>query len=176
MEPCGSNWEFNSSKTVARLTLAISAPLSNHNQQNLYIIPSTIFSYAVTMLERLSNGLAQVMDQKTLLAYLSHCSSSSSSSRLTGADPEEEKMVEDDMPTEINGQIAAFHVSDQLEVHDKEYSYVNFVLANVAEIWQWTKIGCIREVLMTLRLVYYEMTMTILTQLLKNGLIRTIFF
>lgn len=139
-----STWDFNSPKTAARLALAISVPLSHGKYQHLYSIPTTIFSYAVTMLERFSIALTEVMTRDTLMAYLSHCS------RSTGPDTDD-RMVEDGLPSEINCQIAFCHVADQFEVHDKEYSYVKVVLANIAEIWSLAKIGCISEVLMTLR-------------------------
>ncbi|KAL8259226.1 hypothetical protein R6Q59_027179 [Mikania micrantha] len=94
MEPClASNWDFNSSRTAANLTLAISASLSHEMQQHLYIIPPTIFSYAVTMLGRISNGLTEVMDRSTLLSYLSHCSSSTGPHYIE---------AEDDVATEVN--------------------------------------------------------------------------
>lgn len=138
MEPSSeTDWEFNNSKTAARLALAISAPLSHVKQHDLHNIPSTIFSYAVTMLGRISNGLTQVMNQDTLLAYLSHCSTS------TGPHPIEREtvqMVEDHSPIEINSQAT-----------DKKYSYVKFVLENIAEIWPLMKFGCVSELLMTLR-------------------------
>nr|XP_043611139.1 protein SIEL [Erigeron canadensis] len=151
MDPSSeSDWEFNSSKTAARLALAISAPLSHGTRQHLYSIPSTIFSYAVTMLGRISNALNEVMNQETLLAYLSHCSRSTIPNS-TLPDSMHDKIVEDDVCTEMDNQITLFHVADQHEVHDEEYSYVKFVLANIVEIWPLLKMGCISEVLMTLR-------------------------
>ncbi|KAL8259241.1 hypothetical protein R6Q59_027194 [Mikania micrantha] len=144
MEPClASNWDFNSSRTAANLTLAISASLSHEMQQHLYIIPPTIFSYAVTMLGRISNGLTEVMDQSTLLSYLSHCSSSTGPHHIE---------AEDDVATEVNGQITISLVADPFEPHDLEYNNIKFVLANIAEIWQpLTKLGCGSELLTALR-------------------------
>ncbi|KAK9057864.1 hypothetical protein SSX86_022703 [Deinandra increscens subsp. villosa] len=144
MEPfSASNWDFNSSRTAAMLTLAISARLSHDIQQRLYIIPPTIFSYAVTMLGRLSNGLTEVMDRNTLLSYLSHCSSSTEPHHIE---------AEDDLATDFNCHILVSHVADPLELHDKEYNDVKLVLANIAEIWKpLTKFGCTSELLMALR-------------------------
>ncbi|XP_076913530.1 protein SIEL-like [Bidens hawaiensis] len=143
MEPCSaSDWDFNSSKTASMITLAISAPLS-HERQHFHIIPSTIFSYAATMLGRISNGLTEVMDWATLLSYLSHCSMSTGPHHIE---------IEDDVATEVSGQISVSRVVDPLELHDKEYNCVKFVLANVAEIWQpLMKLGCISELLTALR-------------------------
>ncbi|XP_071689786.1 protein SIEL isoform X2 [Rutidosis leptorrhynchoides] len=141
-----STWDFNSSKTAAHLALAISAPLTYGKQQCSYKMPSIIFSYAVTMLGRLSIALNEFMNQDTLLAYLSHCSTS------TESDPTDDMMVvEDDLTSETNCQIPVTHVADPLEVQDKEYSYVKLVLANIAQVWPLTKIGCISELLTTLR-------------------------
>lgn len=163
MEPSSeSTWDFNSSKTAARLVLAISAPLSHGSeQQQLNIIPSIIYSYAVTMLGRISDCLTEVMNQDTLLAYLSYCS------RSTGVNPTDfVKMVEDDLPTEINDRITRYvrldmvHKSDgDSEIQSKGLfepsqiadNRVKFILANIGEIWPMIKFGCISEVLMTLR-------------------------
>ncbi|KAD1046740.1 hypothetical protein E3N88_43372 [Mikania micrantha] len=138
MEPClASNWDFNSSRTAANLTLAISASLSHEMQQHLYIIPPTIFSYAVTMLGRISNGLTEVMDRSTLLSYLSHCSSSTGPHHIE---------AEDDVATEVNGLYITFTPGNL------EYDNIKFVLANIAEIWQpLTKLGCTSELLTVLR-------------------------
>ncbi|KAI3666875.1 hypothetical protein L6452_41915 [Arctium lappa] len=168
MEPSSeSTWDFNSSKTAARLVLAISAPLSHGKQQQLHSIPSIIYSYAVTMLGRISNCLTEVMNQDTLLAYLSHCS------RSTGVNPIDfVKMVEDDLPTEINGRITRCVRLDMVDKSDGGSEIqsqgllepsqiaavphvadncVKFILVNIGGIWHMTKFGCISEVLMTLR-------------------------
>ncbi|XP_058214683.1 protein SIEL isoform X1 [Rhododendron vialii] len=75
IEPCcDGKLVFDGGRVAALLVLAISAPLSHEKQT--FSIPPRIFSYAVTLLGRISNALSDVMDQDTLLAYLSHCSSS----------------------------------------------------------------------------------------------------
>lgn len=43
-------------------------------ERQICVIPPEIYSYAVTLLGRLSRGLGGVMDQNTLLDYLSCCS------------------------------------------------------------------------------------------------------
>ncbi|KAI3666882.1 hypothetical protein L6452_41922 [Arctium lappa] len=129
MEPSSeSTWDFNSSKTAARLVLAISAPLSHGKQQQLNNIPSIIYSYAVTMLGRISHCLTEVMNQDTLLAYLSYCS------RSTGVNP-----------------IDFVKMICQQRLTRNPDNCVKFILANIGEIWHMTKFGCISEVLMTLR-------------------------
>ncbi|CAH1418711.1 unnamed protein product [Lactuca virosa] len=163
MDPSSScNWDFNSSKTAAHLVLAISVPLSHGKQQQLDLdsIPSIIFSYAVTILGRISRSLTGVMNQDTLLAYLSHCS------RSSGPHPielmkGEDKMVEDDVATKIDSQITC-PVSVRLdmvhnnndgdfETHDNSDNYIKFILANIVQVWPLMKFGCIHEVLTTLR-------------------------
>lgn len=63
---------YNNVKTAALLVLAISAPVSLERQT--CCIPPELFSYAVTLLGRISCGLVDIMDKNTLLAYLSYCS------------------------------------------------------------------------------------------------------
>lgn len=65
---------FDTARVAALLVLAISAPLSHG--QHACNIPPIIFSYAVTLLGRISVALTDVMNQDTLLAYLSQCSRS----------------------------------------------------------------------------------------------------
>lgn len=57
---------------AALLVLAISAPLSHG--EHVCSIPPRIFSYAVTLLGRISRALTDIMDQNALLDYLSQCS------------------------------------------------------------------------------------------------------
>ncbi|XP_030926423.1 protein SIEL isoform X2 [Quercus lobata] len=63
---------FDSARVAALLVLAISAPLSHG--EHVCSIPPRIFSYAVTLLGRISRALTDIMDQNALLAYLSQCS------------------------------------------------------------------------------------------------------
>ncbi|KAM4079004.1 hypothetical protein ACB094_09G083100 [Castanea mollissima] len=63
---------FDSARVAALLVLAISAPLSHG--EHFCSIPPRIFSYAVTLLGRISRALTDIMDQNALLAYLSQCS------------------------------------------------------------------------------------------------------
>lgn len=63
---------FDSARVATLLVLAISAPLSHG--EHVCSIPPRIFSYAVTLLGRISHALTDIMDQNALLAYLSLCS------------------------------------------------------------------------------------------------------
>ncbi|GLT89368.1 hypothetical protein SLE2022_073510 [Rubroshorea leprosula] len=66
---------LDSPRVAAFLVLAISAPLSQEKMANC--IPPSIFSYAATLLGRISHALSDVMNKDTLLVYLSKCSQSS---------------------------------------------------------------------------------------------------
>ncbi|KAF5476340.1 hypothetical protein F2P56_008068 [Juglans regia] len=65
---------FDTARVAALLILAISALLSQG--QHACNIPPIIFSYAVTLLGRISVALTDIMNQDALLAYLSQCSRS----------------------------------------------------------------------------------------------------
>ncbi|XP_059668082.1 protein SIEL isoform X3 [Cornus florida] len=71
---CEGKLGFDSARVAALLVLGISVPLSS--DQHICSIPPILFSYAVTLLGRISRALCDVVDQNTLLAYLSHCSRS----------------------------------------------------------------------------------------------------
>ncbi|CAK9162369.1 unnamed protein product [Ilex paraguariensis] len=66
---------LDSARVASLLVLGISTPFSH--ERHICSIPPIMFSYAVTLLGRISRGLADVMSQDTLLAYLTHCSRSS---------------------------------------------------------------------------------------------------
>ncbi|KAF2306456.1 hypothetical protein GH714_018262 [Hevea brasiliensis] len=71
---------LDSARVAAFLVLSISAPLSC--DQNGQSIPPRLFSYAVTLLGRITSALNDIVDQNTLLAYLSRCSRSYISSGM----------------------------------------------------------------------------------------------
>lgn len=68
----GGSLGFESARTVALLVLVISAPVSI--EQNICSIPPRMYSYAVTLLGRISDGLAGCLNQNDLLSHLSCCS------------------------------------------------------------------------------------------------------
>ncbi|KAF4401381.1 hypothetical protein G4B88_001575 [Cannabis sativa] len=71
--------DFDNVRVAGLLVLAISVPLSGENFSK---IPHVVFSYALTMLGRITNSVSDVMDQTGLLAYLSQCSNSTSLSAI----------------------------------------------------------------------------------------------
>lgn len=179
MEPASEGkLSLDSSRVPAFLVISISAPLSHDwDGQN---IPSRLFSYAVTLLGRISFALNDVMDQNTLLAYLSWLSRSSSSSGTEVEGKESLHVVDDDdvpvhsgmdgnSPVRIpllqtnnetskvlslceSTDVATSLVEYQLEKHDEVMKTVNLILAKVKDTWLFVQSRCTNEALRTLRL------------------------
>lgn len=143
--PDEGKFGFNSGRVAAYLVLAISAALSDDELVNS--IPPRIYSYAVTLLGRISHGLSEFMNQDTLLDYLLHCS------RCTASSETEFKVDEPllpkikDNPSEIQSQ----------KMHDEVTKYLELILAKVEDIWPLIKSGCTVEVLKTLRNIKGEL-------------------
>ncbi|KAJ0089190.1 hypothetical protein Patl1_31448 [Pistacia atlantica] len=142
---------FDGARVAAFLVLAISVPLSG--EQSVRSIQPRIFSYAVTLLGRISCALSDVMDQHSLLAYFSQCSrlSSFSDSDYKG----EESSLHEVKSNSINGtsteDVAASQARCQLEEEDEINNSMNIVLAKVKNIWPLVQSGYTKEVLETLR-------------------------
>lgn len=159
--------------------LAISVPLSC--EQNVRSIPPQIFSYAVTLLGRISYALSDVMNQHSLLAYLSLCSrlSNFSEANFKGEDAPLHEAKSDDpncCPTEasigadihmqksgdeasksrswIHGKLKETVTSRcQLEEEDEIWKALNLVLAKVRNVWSLVQSGFSKEALRILRFV-----------------------
>lgn len=156
--------------------LAISVPLSC--EQNVRSIPPQIFSYAVTLLGRISYALSDVMNQHSLLAYLSLCSrlSNFSEANFKGEDAplHEAKSDDPNCPTEvsigadihvqksgdedsksrswIHGKLKETVTSRcQLEEEDEIWKALNLVLAKVRNVWSLVQSGFSKEALRILR-------------------------
>ncbi|XP_031284736.1 protein SIEL-like [Pistacia vera] len=164
---------FDGARVAAFLVLAISAPLSS--EQNVCSIQPRIFSYAVTLLGRISCALSDVMDQHSLLAYFSQCSrlSSFSDSDYKGEDSslhEVNSYSINGTSTEISVQeigdevsktwswiqcnlkdVATSQARCQLEEEDEISNSMNIVLAKVKNIWPLVQSGYTKEVLESLR-------------------------
>ncbi|ONI03827.1 hypothetical protein PRUPE_6G285000 [Prunus persica] len=179
MEPMSNGkLGFDSVRVAALLVLAISAPLSHERDCN---IPPTIFSYAVTYLGRISQALSDLMNQNSLLDYLSQCSRSSGPYAIEfNFKVGEPCLPNANVPTytsnEIIGSIAmplpqktggtseilsptikkpreagTSLVEYQLDVHDEVTKSMNVILAKVKDIWPLVLSGFTNEVLRTLR-------------------------
>ncbi|CAK7343728.1 unnamed protein product [Dovyalis caffra] len=172
---------LDSARVAAFLVLAISAPLSQ--DQNGLNIPPRFFSYAVTLLGRISCALKEVVDQNTLLAYLFQCSGSSTSDK----EVEEESLlpvvndtVNDGVGSPVGmpmlqtgnetsevlpviscefGDLSTSIVEYQLEGHDEVMKSMNLILARVRDTWLLVQSRCTNVALRTLRACKEELTM-----------------
>lgn len=153
--------DFDRERVAALLVLAISAPLSQ--KQNAFGIPPRIFSYAVTLLGRISVALTDVVDQDALLAYLFQ------SSRSTGFSAsdfnfEANNTVETLFQKQKGAsnilqswatmealEVASPLVRSQLGVHNELMKSMNLILEKVKDIWLLMQSGFAKEVLGSLR-------------------------
>lgn len=157
--------DFDNVRVAALLVLAISAPLSGENSSK---IPPTIFSYAVTLLGRISDALSDVMDQSDLLAYLSQCSKSTRLSVVEFKEGEQcFPLVKGDiqdysnvdiicsaaMPLQqkINGRFETSLLDCKLEGHDEIIKSMTAIIARVKDIWPLAQSGDVYQVLRILR-------------------------
>ncbi|KAJ8898908.1 hypothetical protein K2173_008401 [Erythroxylum novogranatense] len=187
IEPVGDGrLNFDSARVASFLVLSISAPLAaDDNGQS---IPPIVFSYAVTLLGRVSNALKDVLDRSTLLEYLSQCSRSSVPCRT---EVERESLLHDvdndvprhmdmdssssvespllqrikeasefrlTMPYESSNATASL-VEYQLEENDGILKSINLVLVKVNDVWPLVLSGFTNEVLKALRACKEELEM-----------------
>ncbi|KAM1597902.1 hypothetical protein PS2_032759 [Malus domestica] len=174
MEPMSNGkLDFDSMRVAGLLVLAISAPVSDERDCN---IPPAIFSYAVTYLGRISHALSDIINQNSLLDYLSQCSrsqgpydvefnkfnfkagepclpllendgSTCTSNKMTGSAEMSEIVSPIMEPREVGTSLVAY----QLEVHEEVTKLVNVVLARAKDIWPLVQSGFVNEVMRTLR-------------------------
>ncbi|KAL0338124.1 UNVERIFIED_CONTAM: protein SIEL [Sesamum angustifolium] len=154
---------FDKKRTAALLVLAISAPVSL--ERSICSIPPRIYSYAVTLLGRLSTGLVHVMDQNTLLAYLSHCSkftvastSENFEGELLNFDLKDgfshlwKKSDASSFPESMELKKVTTPVHDYLlNSHIKATSCVEIVFRKVVDLWPLIQLQCMNKVVRTLR-------------------------
>lgn len=147
---------FNKARTAALLVLAISAPVSL--ERETCSIPPEIFSYAVTLLGRISCGLVDVVDQNTLLAYLSQCSRftfTSSSENFEGGlldfGLKYNYKMSDEATSLFPETMEPKKITTPLESHVKALSCVDIVVQNIVDLWPLIQLGCMTEVARTLR-------------------------
>lgn len=165
---------FDSTRVAAFLVLAISAPFSY--EKNVHIVPPRIFSYAVTWLGRISYALSDVMNQETLLAYLSECSRSSTisladfnikealptvkgnirthlCSRLVVLSicPYSKNLESDNHPKLLSLGMSATHAEYEMGEHDELRKSINLIFRNVKDSWSLVQLGCTNEALKAMR-------------------------
>ncbi|XP_045798541.1 protein SIEL-like [Trifolium pratense] len=168
------NDEFKSARIAALLIISISAPLFN---EYLGVIPPVLFSYAVTLLDRIYYAFSDIMDKDALLAYLCEKSRppSYSAPNISHGEGEQQlPLIEGDTPncasngiidSEVGSQIMKEQKelpSYQVEQHQSEYSevtkFVNFILAKCPDMWQTIETGLTNEVLRSLRCLKEELS------------------
>ncbi|XP_022157326.1 protein SIEL isoform X2 [Momordica charantia] len=141
---------FDSVKVTAYIVLAISAPvLDDHTLR----IPSRLFSYAVTLLGKISHALGDIMDQSTFFAYLlENCKNIGSSDLVLN--PEGSPCS----PTpggSINDILVSLRttamINEQQHKHDDTIESIKTVLSKVQDIWPLIQSGFLHQVLRTLR-------------------------
>nr|GMC81815.1 protein SIEL [Ipomoea batatas] len=152
----GGKLSFDNVRTASLLVLAISAPVSL--ERHICSIQPRIFSYAVTILGRISRGLADVMDQNNLLTYLSHCSRftfASAAEFFNGEEcalPAEEgdayliqrddAILEDCSEKVLELQRAnSLQLEFNLGTPDKGGNCITLILQKVTEIWPLLELG-----------------------------------
>lgn len=163
----GGKLGYDNVRKASYLVLVTSAPVSM--KQQTCSIPPRMFSYAVTLLGRLSRSLADIVDRRTLLAYLSCCS------RFTFVSASEffkmeEHLEEGDVQSIQRREISKCHIRRNLQLkeaenslldfhveHNKERNCVNLILQVVLDIWPSLKLGLINEVTRTLRSLKAEL-------------------
>lgn len=137
---------FDNRRIAGLLVLAISAPLSP--QQHKCLIPPRIFSYAVTMLGRISHALRDIVDQDTLLVYLSHCSRSDVISAVDFQFPKNGPLsfVRCGKPDNAKSDVDR----ELLKDHEDLRNPVELIFSKMKEIWKLIQHGFIVEVRNTL--------------------------
>lgn len=163
----GGKLGYDNARKASYLVLATSAPVSM--KQQTCSIPPRIFSYAVTLLGRIARSLAEIVDQRTLLAYFSYCS------RFTFVSASEFFKVEEHLEgcdvqlIQRCEVISNYHIRRKLQLKEaesslldfqveqnKEINCVNIILQVVIDIWPSLKLGLIDEVTRTLRLQFFS--------------------
>ncbi|KZV48740.1 integrator complex subunit 4 [Dorcoceras hygrometricum] len=162
---------FHNTRTAALLVLAISAPVSFDRE--ICSIPPQVFSYAVTLLGRISNSLLDLLDQSTLFYYLSRCSKFTAVSaseffkgELLNSQP---KNSNDDFAKMSDWIYAG--CSDNLiglkkvttpylhhlNSDDAATSYTQVIFQQVRDLWPMIQLGYMDEVIQTLRNWKFEL-------------------
>ncbi|XP_050203523.1 protein SIEL isoform X2 [Mercurialis annua] len=181
------NISLDSARIAAFLVLSISAPLSG--DQRCQSIPPRFFSYAVTLLGRISFALKDILDQDALLEYLFQCSRApvSSNMEVEGEEPSLPSInayvgthnvidASDPVLTPLlqtgveksefhsiisveSGDVGDSYAECQLDEHDQMRKSMNLMVANVKDVWQLVQSSCIDTALKTLRACKEEVAM-----------------
>ncbi|KAM3266125.1 protein SIEL [Capsicum annuum] len=164
----GGKLGYDNAREASYLVLATSAPVSM--KQQTCSVPPRMFSYAVTLLGRVSRSLADIIDQRTLLGYLSYCSTFTFVSASEFFKMEEHHLEEGDVQLSQRCEFSKYHIWWKLQLkeaessllhfqveHKREINCVNIILQVVIDIWPSLKLGLIDEVTRTLRSLKAEL-------------------
>ncbi|XP_027173158.1 protein SIEL [Coffea eugenioides] len=162
----GGRLGFESARIVALLVLAISAPVSI--ERGICSIPPRMYSYAVTLLGRISDGLIGTLNQNDLLSHLSRCSRFScvSSSEFFRGEESAVPLVKSD--TSLYPKNDGIHGSCSqrllelervvhpianypLKIHDEMESSMGNILQKIHSLWPLIRCGFADEATRTLR-------------------------
>ncbi|KAK4268527.1 hypothetical protein QN277_025174 [Acacia crassicarpa] len=171
------NSEFDSARVAALLILCISASLAH---VNVGTIPPVLFSYAVTLLGRISSAFIDVMERDALLAYLSDKSRSIdcfASNINHGGGEKQLPLVQGDYSycasNDVTSLVETSHKIDvefeiqpqfvrepkdvlnsqveQRPVHDEVIKFTDLTLSKVPDVWSLIQSGFTSEALKILR-------------------------
>lgn len=162
----GGRLGFESIRIVALLVLAISAPISI--ERGICSIPPRMYSYAATVLGRISDGLVGTLNQNNLLSNLSRCSQFScvSSSEFFRGEESAVPLVKSDMSFyPKNDGIYGSYCQRLLELekvvhpiakyplkmHSEMESSMNNILQKIHNVWPLIRCGFADEATRTLR-------------------------
>ncbi|KAF1897953.1 hypothetical protein Lal_00032715 [Lupinus albus] len=141
------NFEFNSVRIAALLTLSISSPLLNGH---IGSIPPVMFSYAVTFLGRIYCAFSDIMDRNALLAYL--CEKSRSTGHSGGDAPNlaNKEAIESKFTREPK-EVANYTEEQQQSANNEVIDFTNYILAKLPDMWAIIQSGFTNKVLRSLR-------------------------
>lgn len=147
----GVRFVFESHRAITMLILAVSAPVSF--KRCICSVAPRLFSFAVTLLERISRGLAGIMDRRALLAYLCRCSQftyAPISEFYEGGGSNLTRVKYDQLSESCQGQplrmidvTEGVHpfLASSVKMHDEATDYVNIILKNTKDLWPLTLCG-----------------------------------
>lgn len=179
---------FDCARVAALLVLSISAP--TFAEKNVGEIPQRVFSYAVTLLGRISHAVGDITSQNALFAYLSQGSSCMEDNISEFGQQILANMGKDgaaslasnqnDLDQFPLGEASSEHkkmyarkfwqpneepglTAKQLQIHDDITESLNGIFTKVKAVWPLVKAGFTNEVLKILR-IYEEELKTLETK------------
>lgn len=163
---------FDCARVAALLVLSVSASI--FAEQNIGEIPPRVFSYAVTLLGRISHAVGDITSQNALLAYFSQ-GSSCMNGNISGFG----EQLLSNRDKDVVASLASNQINDldqfscesskmyarkfwqprdvqklnaeQLQIHDDLTESLNGIFIKVKAIWPLVKAGFTNEVIKILR-------------------------